>query len=173
MKVVISGSFRKHMEEIIKLKKQLENDGVDIVKPDNIDVVENPENPEFIKFKGEENKSEQELQYQYLVGIENCDAHIIYNKDGYIGTSALHELFYGAGTNTFSKMNNETKQRAKVYLLERPSIQKLNNAINNQSEDIKRIYNMILALIKIGDINIGIEKMYKDFNIKSVEDLER
>ena len=54
-----------------------------------------------------------------------------------------------------------------------PSIQKLNDAINNQNEDIKRIYNMILALIRMGDINIGIEKLYKDFNIKSFEDIER
>lgn len=50
LKVVISGSFRKHMEEIIKLKQQLERDGIEVIKPNNIDIIENPENPEFIKF---------------------------------------------------------------------------------------------------------------------------
>lgn len=70
MKVVISGSFRKYMEGIIKLKQQLERDGIEVVKPNNIDVIENPDNPEFIKFNGEENMSEYELQQQYYRAIE-------------------------------------------------------------------------------------------------------
>lgn len=80
VQVVISGSFRKHLNEIIQLKKKLEQDGIEVIKPDNVDVIDNYENPDFIKFKGEEHISENDLQMQYFFGIDYCDAHIIYNK---------------------------------------------------------------------------------------------
>ena len=166
LKVVISGSFRKHMEEIIKLKQQLERDGIEVIKPNNIDIIENPENPEFIKFNGEENMSEYELQQQYYRAIEKCDAHIIFNKGGYIGKSALYELFYGAGTNSFSKMNKFLLEHAQVYLLEKPNIQKLNEVFGLQDSTDIRIYYLILALIEKKYVRIGVDTMYEDFKIK-------
>ena len=166
MKVVISGSFRKHMEEIIKLKQQLERDGIEVIKPNNIDTIDNPENPEFIKFNGEESMSEYELQQQYYRAIETCDAHIIFNKGGYIGKSALYELFYGAGINSFSKINKFLLEHAQVYLLEKPNMQKLNEVFGSQDSADIRIYYMILALIEKKYVRIGVDSMYEDFKIK-------
>ena len=165
MQVVISGSFRKHMNEIIELKQKLEEDGIKVIRPKNTDVVDNPNNPEFIKFKGEENISENELQRQYLYGIDFCDAHIIYNKDGYIGTSALYELFYGAGRNSFAKKNGNN--HTQVYLLEPLNFEKIQKFYCNiEKSDFERIYSMINFLIKIGNIKIGLDNMYDDFKIK-------
>lgn len=163
MKVVISGSFRKHMEEIIKLKQQLERDGIEVIKPNNIDTIENLE---FIKFNGEESMSEYELQQQYYRAIETCDAHIIFNKGGYIGKSALYELFYGAGTNSFSKINKFLLEHAQVYLLEKPNIKKIDEVFGSQDNSVTRIYYMILALIEKKYVRIGVDTMYKDFKIK-------
>lgn len=154
------------MEEIIKLKQQLERDGIEVIKPNNIDIIENPENPEFIKFNGEENISEYELQQQYYRAIEKCDAHIIFNKDGYIGLSALNELFYGAGTNSFSKMNKFLLEHSQVYLFEKPNIQKLNEIFGLQDSNSIRIYYLILALIEKKYVRIGVDTMYEDFKIK-------
>lgn len=135
MKVVISGSFRKHMNGIIQLKKKLESDGIEVIKPNNIDVIENPENLEFIKFKGEEGMSEYELQQQYFRAIEECDAHIIFNKGGYIGKSALYELFYGAETNSLTKLNQFLSKKAQIYLLDKPDKEKIKEAIGLQNSD--------------------------------------
>ena len=33
LKVVISGSFRKHLQGILKLKKELEERGIEVIKP--------------------------------------------------------------------------------------------------------------------------------------------
>lgn len=168
MKVVISGSFRKHLSGIIQLKLQLEDDGIEVLKPNNIDVIDNPNNPEFIKFKGEENISEFDLQMQYFNEIFHCDAHIIYNKDGYIGSSALHELFYGAGSNSLANINN--KQFTQVYLLEPLNYEQIKTSYNiNPNDDFEKIYRMIKALIKKGNVKIGIDTMYEDFNINQLK----
>lgn len=165
MQVVISGSFRKHMNEIIELKQKLEADGIQVIKPNNIDVVDNPDNPEFVKFKGEENISENDLQMQYFHGIDFCDAHIIYNKDGYIGSSALHELLYGAGRNSFARSNGN--EHTQVYLLEPLNYEQIENSYGNDpGDDFQRIYGMINALIQMGNIKIGIDTMYEDLKIK-------
>ena len=52
MKVVISGSFRKHLQDIIDLKTELEKKGITVLKPDKIKKVDNIDRPEFVKFEG-------------------------------------------------------------------------------------------------------------------------
>lgn len=155
MKVVISGSFRKHLEDIKKLKVQLESKGIEVIKLDNIEVISNEDNPEFVKFTGQENKTEEELQLEYDIAIENCDAHIICNIDGYIGSSALRELFIGAGNNTITtKMKNNgqvSKRYSQVYLLEPPSKEALG----------EHVYNLIMALVQKGNVRIGLTSIYR------------
>lgn len=159
MKVVISGSFRKHLPDIIELKKQLEMDGIEVLKPNNIDVIDNQENPEFIKFSGEEEKSEYDLEQEYLEAIFKSDAHIIFNKDGYIGSSALAELCLGAGNHAFTKqLQNKSfiqTVNSSVYLLEPLNLEQLD----------KNIEHMIQYLILKQDIKIGLHQMYQDFNL--------
>lgn len=43
MKVVISGSFRKHLQGILDLKNELEKRGITVLKPDKIQTVDNPD----------------------------------------------------------------------------------------------------------------------------------
>ncbi|GBD34795.1 hypothetical protein HRbin35_00546 [bacterium HR35] len=90
--VTISGSFRKHLEYILKIKKELENKGVHILSPR----FEEPKNPgeEFVIFAGEENLSPLELERYHLESIENSDALIVCDPNGYVGASALLEIGY-------------------------------------------------------------------------------
>ena len=94
MKVVISGSFRKYLQDIIDLKTELEKKGITVLKPDKIKQVDNLERPDFVKFEGEESMPQLYLKMQYLKAIEKSDARIIYNKDSYIGTNAMFELYW-------------------------------------------------------------------------------
>lgn len=160
MKVVISGSFRKYMDGIIELKEKLESDGIEVLKPSNILVIDNEENPEFIKFVGEDNVSEEVLEAQYIEAIYNCDAHIIYNKDSYIGSSAIAELCLGCGNNSFTKREvckgifTDFKINSQVYLLENIDYEKTDSASR-----------FIRAMIEVGNIKVGLAQMYKDFDI--------
>ncbi|GIW66471.1 MAG: hypothetical protein KatS3mg095_0369 [Candidatus Parcubacteria bacterium] len=90
--VTISGSFRKHLDYILKIKKELENKGVHILSPR----FEEPKNPgeEFVIFSGEEGLSPLELERYHLNSIENSDALIVCSPNGYVGASALLEIGY-------------------------------------------------------------------------------
>jgi len=164
MKVVISGSFRKHLNGILQLKQELEKNGIQVLKPDKIHTIENKTNPEFIKFEGEENTSEWSLEFDYLMAIRECDAHIIYNKDSYLGITTCYEF----GFNT---------KQGKTYFLERPNASKLIDAKENIDEreklDIRDFCSLLNDMEEKGIIKIGIDTLYKDFNIQTVEDVER
>ncbi|OGO87122.1 MAG: hypothetical protein A2Y24_05950 [Clostridiales bacterium GWE2_32_10] len=165
MKVVISGSFRKHLKDIMDLKNQLERDGMEVLKPIDSEVIDNLENPEFVKFIGEESKSEYELQREYDDAIFKCDAHIVCNIGGYIGKSAIREMIMGAGNNVFDKKEMQKgifkNANSQVYLLE-----PWNKKGFEDEGDTKHFSTFLDYLIKTGSLKIGLEEMYKDFEIK-------
>ena len=67
LKVVISGSFRKHLQGILKLKKELEERGIEVIKPNRVKTIKNIENPDFVKFEGEENIHPYILEMEYYI----------------------------------------------------------------------------------------------------------
>ncbi|MCX7928543.1 MAG: hypothetical protein N2558_02560 [Patescibacteria group bacterium] len=88
--VTLSGSFRKHLSYISKIKKELEKGGVKVLSQRFVE----PKNPneEFIVFSGEENLSPLELERYHLNSIINSDALIVCDPEGYVGASALLEI---------------------------------------------------------------------------------
>lgn len=150
MNVVLSGSFKKYLKEMFDLKQSLENDGITVLKPQLVSTIENPDNPDFIKFVGEEDKSEGELEREYLYAIENSDAHIICNFGGYLGEAAGNELSYGSGA------------RIPVYLLE-----PIKDVSASDSCETKKLHLWYGALVQRGLVKIGLAEMYKDFNIET------
>lgn len=88
--VTLSGSFRKHLDYILKVKKVLESKGVKVLSPRFTE----PKNPgeEFVVFGGEENSSPLELERYHLNSIEKSDALIVCNPGGYVGASAMIEI---------------------------------------------------------------------------------
>ena len=160
MKVVISGSFRKHLQGILKLKKELEERGIEVTKPNRVKTIDNIDNPDFVKFEGEENVHPYMLEREYFDAIEECDVHIIYNKDSYLGESALYEL--GA---SMAKGEN-----TKVYLLERPNKDKMiaqkGYIDEGEKQDVVEFCELLEDMEKHGVLGIGIDQLYKDFNIE-------
>lgn len=90
--VTLSGSFRKHLSYIIKIRKQLIDIHVQVLSPRFTE----PKNPgeEFIVFTGEEGLSPLELERHHLNSISRCDALVICDPEGYVGASALIEIGY-------------------------------------------------------------------------------
>jgi len=85
--VVLSGSFRKHLDYILTVKKQLTGKGVHILSPR----FEEPKNPseDFVVFDGEKGMAPLELERYHLSMIDRADA-----PGGYVGTSSLIEIGY-------------------------------------------------------------------------------
>lgn len=88
--VTISGSFRKHLEYILKIKGKLEAQGTKVLSPRFTE----PKNPgeSFVVFTGEEGLSPLELERHHLKSISESDALIICDPEGYVGASALLEI---------------------------------------------------------------------------------
>ena len=159
LKVVISGSFRKHLQGILKLKKELEERGIEVIKPNRVKTIKNIENPDFVKFKGEENIHPYILEREYFDAIGECDAHIIYNQDSYLGQSVTYELGGSMG-----------KEKTKVYFIERPNLNKMieqNGTIDQgEKKDIIEFCELLEDMERHGVLGIGIDQLYKDFNIE-------
>ena len=88
--VTLSGSFRKHLDYIIEVKKKLENNGVIVLSP-RFTIPKTPET-EFVIFHGEEGLSPLELERYHLESIKKSDALIVCDPNGYVGASALLEI---------------------------------------------------------------------------------
>ncbi len=90
--VTLSGSFRKHLEYILKVRKLLLESNIDVLSPRFTE----PKNPgeEFVVFGGEENMSPLQLERHHLHSIASSDALIVCDPEGYVGASALIEIGY-------------------------------------------------------------------------------
>lgn len=90
--VVLSGSFRKHLDYILDVKRKLTANGAIVLSPR----FEEPKNPgeEFVVFSGEEGMSPLELERYHLDMIDQADALIVCAAGGYVGASALIEIGY-------------------------------------------------------------------------------
>lgn len=90
--VVLSGSFRKHLDYIMETKQKLNLLGAEVLSPR----FSEPKNPgeEFVIFDGEEGMSPLELERYHLDMIARADALIVCSPNGYVGASALIEVGY-------------------------------------------------------------------------------
>ena len=98
-KVVISGSFRKFLKEILEVRNDLAQKGVEILSPRFTE----PKNPweEFVVFEGEEGESPSVSERHHISSIEQADALIVVDLKGYKGikkgyacASSLIEIGY-------------------------------------------------------------------------------
>ena len=90
IKVVISGSFRKHYKGILNKIKEFEDVGMTVLSPES----SRPVNPgdEFIVLETDETTDPKILEQKHLNAIYNADCLYIFNPDGYIGASTAMEL---------------------------------------------------------------------------------
>ena len=89
-KITISGSFRKHLKEILELKNYFKQLGTEVLSPRFKEISSTVEG--FVIFKEEEKFSPFELENYHLRSIINSDALIICDPEGYVGYSATFEI---------------------------------------------------------------------------------
>lgn len=89
---VISGSYRKHLQEIIFLKIELEKQGVDVLSPSG-EIAINPDE-EFIILDSDPVTNPELLQSAVFSKIRNSTFLVLANFHGYIGVAAAMELGY-------------------------------------------------------------------------------
>lgn len=88
--IVISGSFRKHIQGIQEKIREFEALGISVLSPKASKVI-NPKE-EFAILETDDTAEPKTLEQRHLDAIYESDALYIYNPDGYLGASATMEL---------------------------------------------------------------------------------
>src|SRR5687767_7927028 len=89
-RIVISGSFRRHLDGISEAVRLFEALGVLVLSP----MASEPLNPgeEFIVLASDDTADPRTLEQRHLDAITAADALYLYNPEGYLGDSAKMEL---------------------------------------------------------------------------------
>jgi len=93
---VISGSFRKHLREIMLLKQLLENAHVTVLSPTGNCAV-NP-HEEFVVLDSDPVTHPKLLQDSVFAKIRRSTFLVVANFDGYLGKAAILEIGYAIAT---------------------------------------------------------------------------
>jgi hypothetical protein len=88
--VALLGSFGKQYDLMIEVAKKLTNNGFDVLVP-KLNGIKN-DNSGFLILNGDEDKSEELLEDDYLDKCLEADCVYVCNKDGYIGRTVSFEL---------------------------------------------------------------------------------
>jgi len=90
LKIVISGSFRKHYNDIRDAIKRFENLNIQVLSPQHSNVL-NPDE-DFVLLETDKIACPETLERAHLNEISNADALYLYNPEGYIGPASAMEL---------------------------------------------------------------------------------
>ena len=88
--VALLGSFGKHYDLMTEVARKLISNGFDVLVP-KLDGIKN-DNSGFLILNGDENKSAELLEDDYLNNCLKADCVYVCNKDGYIGGTVSYEL---------------------------------------------------------------------------------
>ena len=92
IETVISGSFRKHLCQIIRLKHLLEENGMRVLSPEG-HLATNPDE-EFIYLDSDPIEHPELLQSSVFAKIRRSTFIVAANVDGYLGNAAILEIGY-------------------------------------------------------------------------------
>ena len=88
--IVISGSFRKHFDEIMVLIQMFESIGITVLSPKKSKVIDS--RTEFVLLDTDDVDNPKILQQRHLDAIRQADALYICNPHGYTGASTILEM---------------------------------------------------------------------------------
>jgi NTP pyrophosphatase (non-canonical NTP hydrolase) len=89
-KIVISGSFHRHLDEIMRTAKQFADLGADVLSPKQATAI-NKDVP-FVLLDSDNSSDPVTIERQHLDGIAAADLLYVYNKHGYMGDSVKMEI---------------------------------------------------------------------------------
>lgn len=90
--VTISGSYHRHFDHILAVRKKLLALGLGVLHPPTT-VPVNPKK-EFVYLKGEESLPPSQIENNRLALINRSDGLVVCDPEGYIGASVLLEIGY-------------------------------------------------------------------------------
>lgn len=101
MDITISGSYRKHFDRLISVKKDFESLGANVLRPHSDEISSADE--ELVRLEGDP-ETLRAIQEKQLEALRDSDLVYVVNPGGYLGPSATLEVGYAhrAGTPVFT-----------------------------------------------------------------------
>lgn len=92
IQTLVSGSYRKHLSQMIEVKKFLEEEGIAVLAP----VSDHAVNPgeEFILLEDDPVSDPRTLQDSIFAKMKTCTFLVVANVDDYLGKAAVLEMGY-------------------------------------------------------------------------------
>jgi len=94
LKTVISGSYGKHLDGMLKLKEFLASKDIEVLAP--VSGIDPDEPNDFIIMKDDPVTDPRTLQDSVFAKMRSSSFHIMFNEGGYLGKAAIFELGYAA-----------------------------------------------------------------------------
>lgn len=92
LRTVISGSYRKHLPQLMELKQRLESMNIVVLSPVGSHALNPTE--EFVFLNQDPIRDHRLLQDSIFAKMRTASFHVLANIDGYIGNAALIEVGY-------------------------------------------------------------------------------
>lgn len=89
---VISGSYRRHLQQMYALKRVLEAKGITVLSPVGLEAI-NP-GQEFVLLDADPIHDHRTLQDSVFAKIRRSSFLVSFNRDGYVGKASLLEYGY-------------------------------------------------------------------------------
>jgi nucleoside 2-deoxyribosyltransferase len=97
VRAVLSGSFRKDYEGLVRAYTELVTCGVQVLSPHRLDFKD--EHVLFVRDTAEKDTSEETLERHHLLGIQQADFLWVHLPDGYVGVSTAFEIGFALAKN--------------------------------------------------------------------------
>jgi len=133
---VVSGSFRKHMEQIGKAIDSFESSGVRVLAPTTKEMI-NPDEEFVILTTDDPEKPPHKLEMDFMREIRKADFLYVVDVDGYVGQSAATEMAY-------ARLKN-------LPIIVAEDIKSLSGEIPGETQEI--IKSIVSAVLPISNIS--------------------
>jgi NTP pyrophosphatase (non-canonical NTP hydrolase) len=101
--IVLSGTYRKGVENLKRVYEEFKDLGCTILSPTNVSVVSEVDG--FVYMKGEESETPDKIESRHLKAIQKANFVWLHAPDGYVGPTAALEVGFAnaAGVPVFSQ----------------------------------------------------------------------
>ncbi|OGD08322.1 hypothetical protein A2397_03775 [Candidatus Amesbacteria bacterium RIFOXYB1_FULL_44_23] len=136
LEIVVSGSFRRHMEQIGKVLENFEKAEVKVLAPATKEAL-NPDEEFIILATDDPDKPPHRLEMDFMREIHKVDFLYVANVGGYVGQSAATEMAY-------ARLKNLPVVVAEV-------VEKFSDEIPEEAQELLR--RVISGVLPISDIS--------------------
>jgi NTP pyrophosphatase (non-canonical NTP hydrolase) len=120
--IVLSGTYRKDVENLKRAYEEFKDLGCTILSPTNVQVVSEVDG--FVYMKGEESETPDKIESRHLKAIQKANFVWLHAPDGYVGPTAALEVGFAnaAGVPVFAQQTPKDEVlRSFVRLVDSPA----------------------------------------------------